>query len=58
MNEARSIKRLVIRLLVLVAVMFAFGFALVPMYDVMCKALGINGKTGVRVMQAGVRFFF
>jgi cytochrome c oxidase assembly protein subunit 11 len=46
MNEARSIKRLVIRLLMLVVVMFAFGFALVPLYDVMCKALGINGKTG------------
>ncbi|TVP58029.1 MAG: cytochrome c oxidase assembly protein [Halomonadaceae bacterium] len=26
--------------------MFAFGFALVPLYDVMCEALGINGKTG------------
>ena len=25
--------------------MFAFGFALVPLYDVMCKAFGINGKT-------------
>ena len=25
--------------------MFGFGFALVPLYDVMCEALGINGKT-------------
>ncbi len=25
--------------------MFVFGFALVPIYDVMCKAFGINGKT-------------
>ena len=25
--------------------MFAFGFALVPLYDVMCEALGINGRT-------------
>lgn len=25
--------------------MFAFGFALVPLYDVFCEALGINGKT-------------
>ena len=25
--------------------MFGFGFALVPLYDVMCDALGINGKT-------------
>lgn len=46
MTESASIKRLVIRLLLLVAVMFAFGFAMVPLYDVMCKALGINGKTG------------
>lgn len=46
MSETISIKLLVRRLLVLVVVMFAFGFALVPLYDVMCKALGINGKTG------------
>jgi cytochrome c oxidase assembly protein subunit 11 len=26
--------------------MFAFGFALVPLYDVFCKITGLNGKTG------------
>ena len=26
--------------------MFAFGYAMVPIYNVMCKSLGINGKTG------------
>lgn len=41
-----SLNRLVTRLLLLTVVMFAFGFALVPIYDVMCKAFGINGKTG------------
>ncbi|MDM3884086.1 cytochrome c oxidase assembly protein [Pseudomonas sp. BCRC 81390] len=41
-----SLRRLVLRLLMLTVVMFAFGFALVPIYDVMCKAFGINGKTG------------
>lgn len=45
MSESTSIKRLVMRLLLMVVVMFAFGFALVPIYDVMCKAFGINGKT-------------
>ncbi|MCG9698041.1 cytochrome c oxidase assembly protein [Shewanella sp. Isolate11] len=25
--------------------MFGFGFALVPLYDVLCQQLGINGKT-------------
>ncbi len=34
-----------LRLVIAVVAMFAFGFALVPLYDVMCKALGINGKT-------------
>ena len=45
MADSISIKRLVTRLLLVVVVMFAFGFALVPLYDVMCKAFGINGKT-------------
>ncbi|WP_137886093.1 cytochrome c oxidase assembly protein [Pseudomonas sp. 2FE] len=45
MSEALSTGRLVTRLLMLVVVMFAFGFALVPIYDQMCKAFGINGKT-------------
>ncbi|CAH0537677.1 cytochrome c oxidase assembly protein [Vibrio marisflavi] len=38
-------KTLIIKLLVAVVGMFGFGFALVPLYDVMCDALGINGKT-------------
>ncbi len=45
MSEGITTKKLVSRLLLLVVVMFAFGFALVPIYDVMCKAFGINGKT-------------
>lgn len=46
MDESRPIKWLVRRLLLMVVVMFAFGFALVPLYDVLCNAFGINGKTG------------
>ena len=38
---------LVIRkLLLLVAIMFSFGYALVPLYDVFCDVTGLNGKTG------------
>jgi cytochrome c oxidase assembly protein subunit 11 len=34
-----------VRLLVLVVVgMFGFGFALVPLYDVLCDITGLNGK--------------
>lgn len=40
-----SHRRLVIRLLAIVALAFAFGFALVPLYDVFCAATGLNGKT-------------
>ena len=33
-------------LAVLTLAMFAFGFALVPLYDVFCEITGLNGKTG------------
>ena len=42
--DGLSLRRLVTRLVMLTVVMFAFGFALVPIYDVMCKAFGINGN--------------
>lgn len=45
MSEALPTRRLVVRLLLVVVGMFGFGFALVPIYDVMCQAFGINGKT-------------
>lgn len=40
-----SHRRLVGKLLAGVAAAFAFGFALVPLYDVLCAATGFNGKT-------------
>jgi len=40
-----SHRRLIGKLLVGVAAAFAFGFALVPLYDVLCAATGLNGKT-------------
>lgn len=44
MNNSTSHKKLVIKLLLGVVLMFGFGFALVPLYDVFCKITGINGK--------------
>lgn len=43
MAEKSHIK-LVVTLAVIVLAMFAFGFALVPIYNSLCKSLGINGK--------------
>ncbi|MGE0485073.1 MAG: cytochrome c oxidase assembly protein [Gammaproteobacteria bacterium] len=34
------------KLLVVTCVMFGFGYALVPLYDVFCEVTGLNGKTG------------
>jgi cytochrome c oxidase assembly protein subunit 11 len=42
MNEGA--KKTLKRLLFVVPLMFAFGFALVPLYDVFCEVTGINGK--------------
>ncbi|USD65051.1 cytochrome c oxidase assembly protein [Vibrio sp. SCSIO 43136] len=40
-----SHRKLTLGLLAAVVGMFGFGFALVPLYDIMCDVLGINGKT-------------
>ncbi|MFZ2852623.1 MAG: cytochrome c oxidase assembly protein [Rhodocyclaceae bacterium] len=45
--------RLVTKLLAVVAVAFAFGFALVPLYDVLCSATGLNGKTKAGALGVG-----
>ena len=37
--------KMVTRLLVIIVGMFGFGFALVPLYEVLCDITGINGKT-------------
>ena len=44
-EQSKSNRKLTLKLLVAVVAMFGFGFALVPLYDVMCDTLGINGKT-------------
>lgn len=44
-SQARLTKSTLTKRLVMVAVgMFGFGFALVPLYDVLCDIAGINGK--------------
>ena len=42
-NQTKN-NKLVLKLAAIVVGMFGFGFALVPLYDVLCDALGINGK--------------
>ena len=41
----KSHRRTFIWLSILVVAMFGFGYALVPLYNVLCTTLGINGKT-------------
>lgn len=45
-NLAQANKRVVSKLLIATCVMFAFGYGLVPLYDVFCEVTGLNGKTG------------
>ncbi len=41
-NSSRTAQKLALAALL----MFGFGYALVPLYDVFCELTGINGKTG------------
>ncbi|WP_017443745.1 cytochrome c oxidase assembly protein [Gayadomonas joobiniege] len=49
MDTEAAQKKLIKRLCLVVVCMFAFGFALVPLYDVFCDVTGINGRTVNRV---------
>lgn len=44
MQRPRRHTKLVGGLIIAGVLMFAFGFALVPIYNSLCKALSINGK--------------
>jgi cytochrome c oxidase assembly protein subunit 11 len=43
-ERRRGIARTSRRLVLAAVVMFGFGFALVPLYNVLCEAVGLNGK--------------
>lgn len=53
-TQPRAHGRLVLKLLAIVAAAFAFGFALVPLYDVLCEATGFNGKTRTTMGPGGL----
>jgi cytochrome c oxidase assembly protein subunit 11 len=44
-ERQRAVARTTRRLSLAVLLMFGFGFALVPLYDVMCEVVGLNGKS-------------
>ena len=45
-DRKQANQRVVKRLGIAAVLMFGFGFAMVPLYDVFCDITGINGKTG------------
>jgi cytochrome c oxidase assembly protein subunit 11 len=46
MTQPRNNKSTVIKLLLIALGMFGFGFALIPLYAVLCDITGLGGKTG------------
>ena len=50
MDNKKGIKKTTARLGLFTVLMFGFGYALVPLYDVFCKITGLNGKT-IRVTE-------
>ena len=40
----KGAKKTLTKLIIAVPLMFAFGFALVPLYDIFCEVTGLNGK--------------
>lgn len=44
-DRQRNVARTTRRLALAAVLMFGFGFALVPLYDVLCEVVGLNGKS-------------
>ena len=44
-TQANNMRKTTRKLLLVVLLMFGFGFAMVPLYDVFCDITGLNGKT-------------
>jgi cytochrome c oxidase assembly protein subunit 11 len=53
-ERQRKVARTTRRLALAAVLMFGFGFALVPLYNVMCEALGLNGKSSALTGAAAV----
>ncbi|NDL69268.1 cytochrome c oxidase assembly protein [Vreelandella alkaliphila] len=56
-EQAIGVRRTVIRTVAALIGMFAFAFALVPLYDVFCRITGLNGKvdtTAQAIVHEGV----
>ena len=45
MGDKTKIKKTTIMLFFITLLMFGFGYAMVPLYDVFCQITGLNGKT-------------
>lgn len=57
MIMAEAATRTAQKLFVFAIAMFGFGYAMVPLYDVLCDITGLNGKTGettVAAVESGV----
>ncbi len=54
-SKERSIRRTGLKLAAVALGMFAFGYALVPLYNVICEVTGLNGKTGRIEAQVGTQ---
>lgn len=48
--------RTTIKLVIATVVMFGFGYALAPLYNVFCEITGLNGKTGTITEQQAANF--
>lgn len=46
LDRGRANRRTAVKLGLVGLAMFGFGFALVPIYNVLCEVTGLNGKTG------------
>ncbi len=55
-QQQQAHTRLLVKLVFVVVAMFGFGFAMIPLYNVLCDITGINGKTGTLTADQAAQF--
>ena len=53
MEKKKSNSTIIVALTATVIVMFGFGYAMVPLYDLFCEITGVGGKPTIAAMQGG-----
>jgi len=53
-HEKKELRKTVAIITVIVFILFSFSFALVPLYNTLCRTTGLNGRVNLTIANKGL----